>query len=262
MQKTERDIERAQAEAHLATRQTALNRDVDIAKVTAQRTLQSTDEDLKKAVEIKRAGAELERLRATDLVKATIAKESTQQAADAAAYQVSADARAKQEAKQRDADADAYRIRLDAEATNYATQQNADADIVRRLKEAEGVTALADAYVKMSTAFGGPAGLLQYLMIEKGTYVELAKANAAAIRGLEPKISVWNTGSGGAGGSGQGADATETMRNVYQMLPPLMSTINEQTGITLPEWQFGKMNAAQQAMQQEQGKSGKVNGGR
>lgn len=31
------------------------------------------------------------------------------------------------------------------------------------------------------------------------------------------------------------------MRNVYQMLPPLMTTINEQTGITLPEWQFGRM---------------------
>jgi flotillin len=28
---------------------------------------------------------------------------------------------------------------------------------------------------------------------------------------------------------------------MYQMLPPLMSTINEQTGMTLPEWQFGKL---------------------
>lgn len=26
------------------------------------------------------------------------------------------------------------------------------------------------------------------------------------------------------------------------MLPPLMQTINEQTGITLPEWQFGRLN--------------------
>lgn len=120
------------------------------------------------------------------------------------------------------------------------------------------MSAMADAYGKMAQAFGGPAGLLQYLMIEKGTYVELAKANAAAIRGLEPKISVWNTGSGGAAG-GQGGDATETMRNVYQMLPPLMTTINEQTGITLPEWQFGKLNAASQAVQQEQNKSAKTN---
>ncbi|KAF9773699.1 hypothetical protein IL306_008436, partial [Fusarium sp. DS 682] len=71
---------------------------------------------------------------------------------------------------------------------------------------------MAEAYGKLSQAFGGPAGLLQYMMIEKGTYVELAKANATAIRGLEPKISVWNTGSQGS----QGGDATETMRNVYQ----------------------------------------------
>lgn len=40
-----------------------------------------------------------------------------------------------------------------------------------------------------------------------------------------------------------GRDSAETMQNVYQMLPPLTSTINEKTGITLPEWQFGKMAA-------------------
>lgn len=33
-----------------------------------------------------------------------------------------------------------------------------------------------------------------------------------------------------------------TFLDVYQMLPPLMTTINEQTGITLPEWQFGRLN--------------------
>lgn len=65
------------------------------------------------------------------------------------------------------------------------------------------------------------------VMIEKGTYVELAKANAEAIQGLQPKISVWNTGAeaGTEGGSGGNAAATSTMRNIYQMLPPLMSTI-------------------------------------
>jgi flotillin len=92
------------------------------------------------------------------------------------------------------------------------------------------------------------------MMIEKGTYVELAKANASAIKGLEPKISVWNTGSSASGGQG-GGDPTETMRNVYQMLPPLMSTINEQTGITLPEWQFGKLNAGVNAVNQEGSKA-------
>ncbi|KAG5964213.1 hypothetical protein E4U56_002356 [Claviceps arundinis] len=79
-------IERAQAEAQLNTRQTMLNRDVDIARVEAQRALESKDEELKKQVELKRGAAEVERLRAKDVAKATIARESKQQAADAAAY--------------------------------------------------------------------------------------------------------------------------------------------------------------------------------
>ncbi|KAJ6439321.1 flotillin domain-containing protein [Purpureocillium lavendulum] len=255
VQKTERDIERSQAEARLNTKQTMLTRDVDIARVEAQRTLESKDEDLKKEVEIRRAAAEMERLRARDVVKATIARESKQQAADASAYEVAADARARQEATQRHADASAYTTRVDAEAANYSTQQAAEAAVVRQLKEAEGITAMAEAYGKMSTAFGGPAGLLQYMMIEKGTYVELAKANAEAVRGMAPKISVWNTGSNG--GASSNNDPAEAMRNVYQMLPPLMTTINEQTGITLPEWQVGRLNAQMDAM--DSGK-GKVNG--
>ncbi|KFG82229.1 flotillin domain-containing protein [Metarhizium anisopliae] len=249
VQKTERDIERAAAEARLMTQQTHLTRDVDVTRVEAQRALESKDEDLKKQVEIKRAAAEMERLRAKDVVKATIARESKQQAADAAAYEVTANARANQEANQRLADADAYKTRVGAEAENYAAQQSADASAFRQLKEAEGISAMADAYAKLAGAFGGPAGLLQYMMIEKGTYVELAKANAEAIRGLQPKISVWNTGASGAGEAGS-SDPTAAMRNVYQMLPPLMTTINEQTGITLPEWQFGKLNAGVQAMNQ------------
>lgn len=249
MQKTERDIERAAAEARLMTQQTHLTRDVDVTRVEAQRALESKDEDLKKQVEIKRAAAEMERLRAKDVVQATIARESKQQAADAAAYEVTANARANQEANQRLADADAYKTRVGAEAENYAAQQSADASAFRQLKEAEGISAMADAYAKLAGAFGGPAGLLQYMMIEKGTYVELAKANADAIRGLQPKISVWNTGASGAG-EASSSDPTAAMRNVYQMLPPLMTTINEQTGITLPEWQFGKLNAGVQAMNQ------------
>ncbi|KAL2104415.1 hypothetical protein VUR80DRAFT_1217 [Thermomyces stellatus] len=67
MQKTERDVERSQAEARLHTEQAALSRDVDIARVQAKRALESRDEDLKREVEVKRAAAELERLRARDV---------------------------------------------------------------------------------------------------------------------------------------------------------------------------------------------------
>ena len=56
------------------------------------------------------------------------------------------------------------------------------------------MTAMAGAYTDLSRAFGGPAGLIQYLMIEKGVYTQLAKANADAVRGLNPKMTIWNTG--------------------------------------------------------------------
>jgi flotillin len=48
-----------------------------------------------------------------------------------------------------------------------------------------------------------------------------------------------------AGGEQAGGEASlggvNSIRNMYQMLPPLMSTIQDQTGLTMPEWQFGKL---------------------
>ncbi|GAB1318135.1 Flotillin-like protein 2 [Madurella fahalii] len=268
VQKTERDIERATAEAHLATRKTELNRDVDIARIAATRKTEAQDEELKREVQIKRAAAEMERLRATDVVKATIARESQQQAADAKAYEIEVEAKANFEKQKQqaeagvykvkvDTDAAAYKTKQDAEAWSYAAVKNAEANLQKKLKEAEGMMAMAEAYSKMSQAFGGPAGLLQYMMIEKGTYVELAKANAEAIRGLQPKISVWNTGAeAGAEGSGAAGygnqSSVATIRNIYQMLPPLMTTINEQTGITLPEWQFGRLAGQMSELQRNE----------
>ena len=94
---------------------------------------------------------------------------------------------------------------------------------------------------------------MQYLMLTNGTYEKLANANAAAINGLQPKITVWNTGDG-AGSSNDGLGA---IRNIMQSLPPMLSTINEQTGIAPPNW-LAKMgeNPSQEVAK---GK-GKVNG--
>ncbi|KAI1471257.1 uncharacterized protein F4812DRAFT_413309 [Daldinia caldariorum] len=221
VQKTDRDVERAAAEANLATQKTILSRDVEIARIQATRATESRDEDLKKEVQVKRAAAELERLRAVDVVKASIARESKQHAADAKAYEVEAEARANFDKSNKATDAAAYRTKVDADTHAFAAVKKAEASLQQRLREAEGMAAMADAYAKMSNAFGGPAGLLQYMMIEKGTYVELAKANATAVHGMQPKISVWNTGSeagsSGAGGQGTGQDSAATLRNVRDL---------------------------------------------
>lgn len=87
VQKTIRDTEKAEAEAKLATNKTSFNREVNIAQIEATRATEARDEELRKEVEIKRAQTELERLRATDVVKATVLKESKKQAADAKNYE-------------------------------------------------------------------------------------------------------------------------------------------------------------------------------
>jgi flotillin len=258
VQKTERDSERAQAEATLATRKTVFNRDVSIAQIEANRATESRDEELRKDVEVKRAITELERLRASDVVKATIAREAKQQAADAKLYEEKAKAQASQFAEQTAADAHAYTLKINAEAAYTAAAKDAEAQLIRQQKEAAGMSAMAGAYADLSRAFGGPSGLIQYLMIEKGVYTDLAKANADAVRGLNPKMTIWNTGaqagSEGAAAEGTGMGGVDSIRNMYQMLPPLMSTINEQTGIVLPEWQFGKL-AGQMSEREVNGKT-------
>jgi flotillin len=96
--------------------------------------------------------------------------------------------------EQKAADAHAYKVRIEAEARFLAAAKDAEALLVRQQKEAAGMSAMAGAYADLSRAFGGPAGLIQYLMIEKGVYTQLAKANADAVRGLNPKMTIWNTG--------------------------------------------------------------------
>jgi flotillin len=253
VQKTERDSERAKAEAQLAKAKTMYNKDVEIARIEAERATEARNAELQKEVEVKRALTELERLRASDVVKATIARESKQQAADASQYEQKARANADFFREQKAADAAAYKVQVQADAALLAATKDAEAKFIRQQKEAEGellaqqkkaagLSAMAGAYAELAKAFGGPGGLIQYMMIEKGVYTDLARANADAVRGMNPKMTIWNTGAqAGSEGESSGMGGMDSIRNMYQMLPPLMSTINEQAGITLPEWQFGKL---------------------
>lgn len=222
VQKTERDSEKAKAEATLATRKAEYKRDVDIAQIEATRATEARDEELRKAVEVKRAQTELERLRASDVVKATILRESKQQAADAKNYEEQARSNAALYSEQKAADAHAYKVKAQAEAAYISAAKEAEARLICQQKEAAGISAMANAYADMSRAFGGPAGLIQYLMIEKGVYVDLAKANADAVRGLNPKMTIWNTGaqagSEGSSSQGTGMGGIDSIRNVSKSL--------------------------------------------
>ncbi|OIT02574.1 flotillin-like protein 3 [Nicotiana attenuata] len=107
------------------------------------------------------------------------------------------------------------------------------------MKEAEGLKALAEAqgtYLhSLLEALGGNYGALRdYLMISGGMFQELAKINAEAIHGLQPKISIWT--NGGSEAAAGGGNALKEVAGIYKTLPPLFKTVQEQTGMLPPSW--------------------------
>ncbi|KAF2402476.1 flotillin domain protein [Trichodelitschia bisporula] len=220
---TERKAEKAAADAALADKEIHIAKNLNLSKIAASRAAETRDAELAKVVEQRRGEMQLEKLRADTVTKAVIARESEAQAAMATLYATEQAAAGTKATAQADADAAYYRTTRAADAALYAAQQ-----------EAAGVAEMARGYAALADVMGGPAGLLQYLMMREGTFERLADANARAVQGLQPKISVWNTGSG----AGE-ADAGAPLRNLYQSLPPLLETVREQTGITPPTWLVG-----------------------
>jgi len=252
---TERKAEKATADAKFTDKEIEIGRDLNVARINAKREAERRDAELQMEVEKKRALMELERLRATKVVQAKIEKESSQQKADAelyaqekaaegnkymeqaeaeaAAFRRLRDAEADFQAKEREAEANFIVSKRRAEAEYFAQERAAQAQLISQQRAAEGLSAMAKAYGDMANVLGGPQGLMQYLMVTNGTYEKLAVANGNAIQGLQPKINVWNTGSQGADGM---ADPSAPIRNLFQSLPPLLSTIHDQTGMSPPSW--------------------------
>lgn len=116
---TKRKAEKAKADSELTNRQTELERDIKLARITAQRQTELKDAELQKSVESSRADTELERLRAVDVTKSKIARETAEQKADAAFY-----------TEQKAADASLYKQKLDTDAACKFPPQVPDANWV------------------------------------------------------------------------------------------------------------------------------------
>jgi flotillin len=108
---TERQGEKASAEAQLTMKRTELNMNIDLANITAKRIAEQRDTELQKEVETKRAEMELERLRAIDVTKSKIAKETSMLSADAAHY-----------SQVKEADGSAYKVQKEAKAARKQSQ--------------------------------------------------------------------------------------------------------------------------------------------
>ncbi|KAL8156474.1 hypothetical protein AgCh_001537 [Apium graveolens] len=133
-----------------------------------------------------------------------------------------------------------------ADADMYARQREAEAELYSKLKEAEGTTALAQAQAfsvgnLLKQVGGNYSSLRDYLMIYNGTYKDVAQLNSEAVRGLQPRINIWTgaPGTGGGEGSSTGGGSGGALKEIaglYGILPPLLQTVNGQTGMLPPPW--------------------------
>jgi flotillin len=192
----------ADAKSKLNVKITGFDNIVQIAKIEADKRAEMRDSELQKEVEIRRAAVLEEKQRAEKMSEAIVGAEVTKALADA----------------------NLYKAKADADGELYKKQKNAEAVKILYDAQANGIREIHASFQ------GDNSTLMQYIMLEKGVYVDLAKSNAEAIKGLEPKITVWNTGNGA------GTDSGKAIRDIFQALPPLLSTINEQTGISPPQW--------------------------
>ncbi|MCL7026386.1 hypothetical protein MKW94_029412 [Papaver nudicaule] len=230
----QREADVAEANAELATKKAGWAQLAQLAEVESVKAVAIKEAELQREVEMKNALTQTEKLKAEFLSKASVEYEiKKQKEAEAVLYE-----------SQKAAEAQ----KLAAEATLFARKQAADGELYAKTKESEGLVTAAEAqgiYIRtLLQAFNGNyAALRDYLMINGGMFQEIAKINASAVQGLQPKISIWTTGNGHSGdGStinavdGSVSGAMKEVAGVYKMLPPLFQTVEEQTGMVPPSW--------------------------
>ncbi|KAK9927654.1 hypothetical protein M0R45_024828 [Rubus argutus] len=234
----QREAEVAKANAELAKKKAGWAKEAQVAEVEATKAVALKDAELQKEVERMNALTRTEKLKAEYLSKASVEAETKAQEANWNLYQKQKAADASLYQKEKEAQAQ----RAAAEALLFSRQRAADGELYAKKKEAEGLVALGQAQgVYLRTLLGSLGNnygaLRDYLMIKDRMYQEIARINAEAVHGLQPKISIWtNGGEAAEGGAGAGNAAMKEVAGVYKMLSPLFKTVHKQTGMLPPKW--------------------------
>ncbi|XP_049396598.1 flotillin-like protein 6 [Solanum stenotomum] len=238
----QQEAEVSEANAKLATKKAAWSQQVKMAEVESDKAVAIREAELQQEVEGRNALTKTENFKAQFLSRANVEYQIKVQEANGEYYQ-----------KQKAADAILYEKeklaqarRVESDAETYAKKQAADVALYTKTKEAEGLLALAEAegiYIRtlLSALGGNYIALRDYLMINEGIYKDIAKFNADAIRGLQPKINIWSNGvseeemSDGMS-TRKGNGAMKEMSELYRVIPHLLQTVNEQTRMLPPPW--------------------------
>uniref|UniRef100_A0A0E0M8W1 Flotillin-like n=1 Tax=Oryza punctata TaxID=4537 RepID=A0A0E0M8W1_ORYPU len=218
----EREAEIAAAQAGLAVKKALLDKQSKLAEVEAVKAVAIREAELQLEVERKNALRLTEKLKAEKLSKATVQYETQVQDSNAALYnrQMAADATLFEQVKAAEA------RKAQAGAKFFEQKMAEDARLYAKQREAEALARVGKAKAKfvasMLQELGGDHDALRdNLMIDGGVYEEMARINASAMSGIQPKISVWSN-EGGGDGADAGASAGAMLADVCNMLPPFL----------------------------------------
>lgn len=195
------DIAKSQAELKIVENEA--RRKTMISEIEAINAAKMREAELETLVEQKRVLSETEKLRAIEFSKAHVHAEILS----------------------KEAEGKANAIKIEADAHLYSKNKEAEGVMAMYSAQAQGIERLVEAFNNQ------PDDLMKYIMIKEGVYVNLAKTNASAIQGLNPKITVWSTGD-----NSKSDNYTKPIADLLKMIPPLFTTINDQSEIQLPKW--------------------------
>ena len=202
------------------------NADLEVERASALQRSEVARYDAQVAIQKALYEAELERLRAEEVVREEIKKRKVEIAADA----------------------EAERIRREAKGV-------ADSILLKYTAEADGIKKLlaskADGYQKLVDSVDGDSqAAATLLMIEK--IEELVSRQVEAISNLKiDKITVWDSGNGDS------SSTANFISNLFKSLPPLQD-ISQMAGFELPEY-LGKMQKGKMAEERDSATPGNTN---
>lgn len=205
---SESRIEVARYTAALKVEEAKFLQQSQIARIESEKAAALREADLQREVEQKNITRETEHLRSVIMSKTTVEAESLERMAHA-----------KLIAAQKEAEA--LFAKAKAQADGNLALATADATGILKKFEAQ-----AEGMQLLQQSLGSADNLLSHEMIQQGTYTDIAKANAEALRDMKPTI--WSTGGGGGSG-----DSTV---DIAQKLVGLLSIVSDQTGIKPPAW--------------------------
>ncbi|KAK2982838.1 hypothetical protein RJ640_021328 [Escallonia rubra] len=217
----QREAEVVEANTELAKKKAVWSQSAKLAEVEAAKAVAIREAELQREVEKKNALTRTEKLKAENLSKASVEYDIKVQEANSELYKKQKAAEGVLFESQKIAEAN----KASSDASLYTRQQAANAELYAMQREAEGIAALAQAqgsYLRelLAAVNGDYKALRDFIMIDRGIPQEMARLNASAVQGLQPKISIWS----GANGD-QGGGAMKDVAGVYKMLPPLFQTL-------------------------------------